>query len=321
MKLNKDYIWPVVGLACVAFSSWLLYHQLRDLSLTDILDSLNAISLHRWLLAIGATLIAYAALAGYDRLALAHLRKKVPWRFITFASFTAYAIGHNIGASVFSGALVRYRAYSSLGLGGKDIGILVAFCSFTFFLGSLLLGGIVLLVEPRLAGRFFDSGSLWIPLTGGMLMLLLVGLYVIGSGLRFKSLKIRNLKLQYPRLPIVLRQLLIGPLELLAAAAIIYFALPDTNNPGYLLVLGIFLASFSAALISHAPGGLGVLELVFLLALPELNQADVIAALLVFRLLYLLVPFAISIVIVLLFERTQWVRRWSAKEDHSNNSR
>src|SRR5690554_3048826 len=160
MKLNKDYLWPVVGLACVAFSSWLLYHQLRDLSLADVLNSLNAISLHRWLLAIGATLVAYAALAGYDSLALAHLRKKVPWRFITFASFTAYAIGHNIGASVFSGALVRYRAYSSLGLGGKDIGILVAFCSFTFFLGSLLLGGIVLLVEPRLAGRFFDSGSL-----------------------------------------------------------------------------------------------------------------------------------------------------------------
>src|SRR5690606_40782307 len=110
--------------------------------------------------------------------------KEVPLRFITVAAFTVYAIGHNIVASVFSGALVRYRAYSSLGLGGKDIGILVAFCSFTFFLGSLLLGGIVLLVEPRLAGRFFDSGSLWMPLTGGMLMSRLVGLSVIGRGLR-----------------------------------------------------------------------------------------------------------------------------------------
>ena len=30
-----------------------------------------------------------------------------------------------------------------------------------------------------------------------------------------------------------------------------------------MIVLGAFLASFSAALLSHAPGGLGVLELIF----------------------------------------------------------
>ena len=90
----------------------------------------------------------------------------------------------------------------------------------------------------------------------------------------------------------------------------IYFAMTSASNPGFLLVLGIFLASFSAALVSHAPGGLGVLEVVFLLALPDVNPADVIAALLVFRLFYLLIPFALSLVIVLLFEHDQWLQRW-----------
>jgi uncharacterized membrane protein YbhN (UPF0104 family) len=80
-------------------------------------------------------------------------------------------------------------------------------------------------------------------------------------------------------------------------------------------VLGIFLVSFSAALISHAPGGLGVLELVFLTGLPDMNQADVLAALIVFRLLYLLIPFAMSLVVVLVFEKSQFLLRWNEKHN------
>lgn len=318
MRVNKDYVWPVVGLVAVVFSAWLLYHQLRDISLDDILDSLNAIPLRNWGLAALATLLAYVTLAGYDHLALLHLRKRIPWIFITAASFTAYAIGHNIGASVFSGGVVRYRAYSAKGLNGAEVGVLVAFCSFTFALASVLLGGLVLLIEPRLANRFFEDLPLWVPIISGIAMLALVALYVVGTKLRFKSIRIRKFKLKYPRLPIVLRQLVIGPLELISAAAIIYFALPEASNPGFLLVLGIFLASFSAALVSHAPGGLGVLEVVFLLALPDVNPADVIAALLVFRLFYLLIPFAISLVVVLFFEHSQWLQRWKSARDPSS---
>ena len=43
MKL-KDYLWPVVGLGAVAFSVWLLYHEVRELSLADIMDSFRLIT-------------------------------------------------------------------------------------------------------------------------------------------------------------------------------------------------------------------------------------------------------------------------------------
>ena len=92
--------------------------------------------------------------------------------------------------------------------------------------------------------------------------------------------------------------MLLAPVEVAAAAAIIYFALPAAGNPGYIAVLGIFLASFVVALASHAPGGIGVLEVVFLTGLTEMNQADVLAALIVFRLFYLLAPLALSLVTV-----------------------
>ncbi len=144
-------------------------------------------------------------------------------------------------------------------------------------------------------------------------MLASVLLYIFGSWLRLRPLKIGSFRLEYPRLSVVAQQLIVAPLELIGAAGIIYFALPEAGNPGFLIILGIFLVSFSAALISHAPGGLGVLELVFLTGLPDMDQADVLAALIVFRLLYLLIPFAMSLVVVLVFEKSQFVLRWNEK--------
>ena len=305
MKGIKKYIWPVVGAAAVIFSIWLLYHELRGLSLDELWDSLMAISGRAWFLAIVATLVAYAALAGYDHLALLHLRKSIGWLYITICSFTTYALAHNIGASVFSGSLVRYRAYTAKGLTGGEVGVLVAFCSFTFALGTIILTGLVLIIEPELSERFVDVLPVEASAATGAVLLGLVALYVLGSALRFKPLKIGSFELHYPRLPIVLRQLLVAPIELLAAAAIIYFVLPEQGNPGYVIVLGIFLISFSAALLSHAPGGIGVLELVFIMGLSEMDPADVLAALLVFRLLYLIIPFIMSLFVILAFERTQ----------------
>lgn len=313
MMKKSDWIWTMIGLVAVVFSCYLLYREIRTISLDELTDSLHAIRAHNWLMAAGATLGAYVALAWYDRIAIAHLGKKISWWFITLCSFTTYALAHNIGASVFSGAVVRYRAYTSKGMGPHDIGVLIVFCSFTFALGTLLSGGVVLVSQPDLIKRVADV-SPWLSVLIGGLMLGFVALYVLGSWRQFKPWKWGKLHVEYPRLGIVAKQLLAGPLELVCAAAIIYFALPTESNPGYLVVLGVFLASFSLALLSHAPGGLGVLEVTFLAAMPELPTADVLAALIVFRGFYLLLPFALSLLVVLGFEWGQWSTRRKQRE-------
>lgn len=302
----KRYFWPAVGLAAVAFSIWLLLDELQGISLDDVWDSLLSIPIHGWILSALCSIVAYAALAGYDHIALLHIGKRVSWLFVTLCSFTTYALSHNIGGSVFSGAVIRYRAYGTKGLTGHEVGILVAVCWFTFVLSSVLVGAIVLILVPGLFDRFSSIGFHSFSGATGLVMLLPVIAYIFGSWLHLRPLKIGSFQVHYPRLPIVARQLIIGPLELLAAAAIIYFALPEAGNPGYLVVLGVFMVSFSAALISHAPGGLGVLEVVFLAGLSEMEPVHVLAALLVFRLFYLVVPLIIGLVVVLLFERSQF---------------
>ena len=278
------------------------------MSLGDVESAFSAISAGRWMLAVASTLVAYLALAWYDRIALLHLGFKLPWSFISAVSFTTYALSHNIGMSMFSGAMVRYRAYSTKGLTITDVGILVAFCSFTFALGTVLLGGFVLLYEPEIIDRLFNVAPILARVVGAA-MLAVVALYVVGAALQLRPLVIGRFKLVYPGLPIVGRQLLAGPLELMGAAGIIWCALPAETNPGFLIILGVFLASFSAALLSHAPGGLGVLELVFVNAMPQVPKADVVAALLVFRLLYLIIPLILGIVAVIVFERSRILHR------------
>ena len=302
----RRFIWPVIGVGAVIFSVWLLYHELREISFSELMSSFAAIPPRNWILAGLSTLVAYAALAGYDRIALMHLnRHDIPWLYIAITSFTTYALSHNIGASMLSGAVIRYRAYAPKGLSAAEVGLLVAFCSFTFVLGVVFLLGVVLVLEPGITARFVGILPVEASSATGYLLLGAVALYVTGSAFHFRPLRIGSFALHYPRLPVVLRQLIIGPIELIGAAGIVYFALPAQGNPGYLVVLGIFLISFSTALISHAPGGLGVLELVFLTALDEMDPAAVLAALVVFRLLYLIVPLVIALFVVLIYEHSR----------------
>jgi len=305
----RRYFWPVVGIAAVVFSLWLLIHELRGISLDDVWAGIVAIPPRGWMLAALSSVVAYASLAGYDHIALLHIGKKVSWLFVTLCSFTTYALSHNIGGSVISGAVIRYRAYGTRGLTGQDVGVLVAICWITFVLSSLLAAGLVLVLEPQIVDRFSGAPHHGLATAAGVAMLTLVGAYVFGSWLHLKPLKIGGFQLHYPALPIVARQLLIGPVELLAAAAIIFFALPATDNPGYFVVLGVFVVSFSVAQLSHAPGGLGVFEVVFLAGMSHMDPVGVLAALLVFRLFYLIIPLLIGLCVVLFFEHSQYSRR------------
>ena len=174
MQKIKEFLWPLIGLAAVVLSVRALYGKLYDeaashpaiaqrLEHADWWPSLKiiasviggklaAIPLHAYMMAVASTLVAYAALAWYDRIALIHLRKEkgISWLFVALCSFTTYALSHNIGASVVSGGAVRYRAYTSKGLTAAEVAVLVALCSFTFAYGTLICTGLVLLGEPEL---------------------------------------------------------------------------------------------------------------------------------------------------------------------------
>ena len=334
MKRYLDYVWPLVGLVAVVMSVKLLYEKLKSEAASDpavralmagadlwtdikiitsvIWQKLAVIPPHAYMLAIASTLVAYVALAWYDRIALIHLGKErgISFGYIATCSFVTYALSHNIGASVFSGGMVRLRAYTAKGLSAAEVAVLVALCSFTFAFGTLILLGLVLIFEPEIIrpltslSRHFAIGEHAARLVGAGL-LAFCALYTFGAWMKLRPLKIGNFRLVYPRMPIVVRQYFAAPIELIGAAGIIYFALPAEGNPGAHVVLGAFLLSFSAGLLSQVPGGVGVMEAVFLAIMPGVPATSVFAALLVWRLLYLIMPLALSIPVIIFFERSQ----------------
>ncbi len=310
IKRNLDYIWPAVGFVAVIVSFFWLYEEFRGQSLgPHLIQAFSAISPGRYFMALVSTVVAYVALAFYDRIALLHLGvKNISWRFVAACSFTTYALSHNIGASVLSGAMVRYRGYSSKGLSAAQIAVLVAVCSLTFALGAMLVGGVVLIVRPQSLAHIADmlphlvTDAVTARIIGAG-CLALVAAYCVGSILRLPSTSFFGVKIEYPHWGIVLRQLIVAPAEIIGAAAIIYYVLPTAGNPGFIVVLAAFIFAFSAALASNAPGGLGVFELVFLKAMPGAPADGVLAALLLFRLLYLVIPLVIAVFVVLAFEK------------------
>ncbi|MFZ9502493.1 MAG: lysylphosphatidylglycerol synthase transmembrane domain-containing protein [Beijerinckiaceae bacterium] len=333
MKRIRDFFWPAIGLVAVVWSVRLLYVKMQAEVSADpavkarldalglwgdvqvissvIAEKLTGIPPTAYLLAFASTLLAYAALAWYDRIALIHLNRQrgISFIYVAVCSFVTYALSHNIGASVFSGGMVRFRAYTAKGLSAAEVAVLVGLCSYTFAFGVIILLGLVLVWEPGILAPLSElSASFGLSEMAargfGVALLAFCALYTIGSWRHFPPLKIGGFELVYPRLPIVARQYIAAPLELIGAAGIIYFALPHENTT-FMLVLGAFLLSFSAGLLSQVPGGVGVMEAVFLAIMPQVPATSVFAALLVWRLFYLILPLVASIPVVLLFERSQ----------------
>ncbi|BCH27967.1 hypothetical protein MesoLjLb_77520 [Mesorhizobium sp. L-8-3] len=85
--------------------------------------------------------------------------------------------------------------------------------------------------------------------------------------------------------------------------------MPEAGNPGFIIVLGVFIVAFSVASATHAPGGIGVFEIVALAGFPDMDTVSVLTALLVFRLFYLIAPLLLALVVVIGFERSQLARR------------
>jgi phosphatidylglycerol lysyltransferase len=282
-------------------AAWLLYDRLKQYSLRQILDALANIS--AWHIAAAAllTLLNYAILVGYDWFAVRWVGEKdLPLRKIAMASFTGYAFSYNFGATLF-GTSIRYRLYSAWGMSlGKILDLLVIL-GLTFWFGVFTLAGIVFMARPfRIPNGLkhelehlkinipFDH-TFWL----GALLLLLAVLYVAFAALRRKPLELFGWRIPLPPLKLTLYQIAIACGDLLVAALVLYTLLPPIAG-GYLRILGVFMLAFVVAVLTHVPGGYGVFDALIIHFLPKDQGASVVAALLVFRVVYYWVPLLIA---------------------------
>jgi uncharacterized membrane protein YbhN (UPF0104 family) len=291
-----------------------LYRILREIDPDELIDAIEATDWRTLLFAGLFVAGGYLTLTFYDLFALRTIgRADVPYRIAALAGFTSYAVGHNVGASVFSGGAVRYRIYSASGLSVIDVTKICFVAGLTFWLGNATVLGLGVLYNP-LAARALDQLPLWSNRLIAIVILGLLAAYVAWVWVKPRIIGREGWQVTLPGGPLTLLQIVIGIVDLACCAAAMYMLVPDEPNLGFVTVAVIFVAATLLGFASHAPGGLGVFDAAMLVALWQFDKEDLLAGLLLFRLLYYIVPFVLSLAVLgsreLLLSRG--VRRLSA---------
>jgi glycosyltransferase 2 family protein len=297
-KVGFSRIGLAFSLIVIAVAAVVLYHILRDIDPEEVIDALEATDW--WTLGFAGLFVAcgYLTLTFYDLFALRTIgRSEVPYRVAALASFTSYAVGHNVGASVFSGGAVRYRIYSSWGLSVVEVTKICFVAGLTFWLGNATVLGLGVLYAPQPAADI-DQLPFWLNRVIALAILAVLGAYLAWVWTKPRVIGRDGWQVALPGGPLTLVQILLGILDLGFCSLAMYWLVPDEPHLGFIPVAVIFVTATLLGFASHAPGGLGVFDATMMVALWQFDKEDLLAGLLLFRLLYYIVPFVLSLSIL-----------------------
>jgi uncharacterized membrane protein YbhN (UPF0104 family) len=294
-KRISQVVSPLLSAVLFGLALWVIYDQLHQYRLADLVQSIRNIPRSKLWIAGGLTLLNYGVMTGYDTLAMRYIRRSLSYPKTAFVAIVSTVICNNVGFPLLVSSAVRYRFYSRWGLTAKDVAGLSAFCHLGCGIGQMAVGGIVFLVEPMRV-----PAGLHLPMTSlqplGTISLALVGVYLLGSSMSRTSIKVWKWRIPHLPLKLSLPQLAIAALDWILAAATIYILIPPLPGLSYPMCLGIYLVAQFAGVTSHVPGGLGVFETVMLLLLKPFGSAgQVLGGLLAFRGIYHLLPLMLSL--------------------------
>jgi uncharacterized membrane protein YbhN (UPF0104 family) len=256
----------VIGIAC-----YVLYHMLRGIDTDEVIEAIRGTEPRQIALAALFVAAGYFTLTFYDLFAVRAIgHSNISYRTNALAAFTSYSIGHNVGASVFTGGAVRYRIYSAHGLNAIDVAKICFLAGLTFWLGNAAVLGLGITFHPEAAASI-DQLPVWLNRIVAIGIILGLVVYVVWVWIRPREVGRGPWTVVLPGGPLTLLQILIGIID-----------------------LGFCALGFA----SHSPGGLGVFDAAMLVGLWQMDREDLLAGMLLFRLLYYVVPFVISVILL-----------------------
>src|SRR3954465_1599194 len=187
-KIGWQRVGIVLSLSIIAVALWVLYHILHGIEVQEVISAIKATPLHNIVLAALFVAAAYFTLTFYDLFALHTIgRYDVPYRAAALASFTSYSIGHNVGASVFTGGAVRYRIYSAWGLDAAEVAKICFVAGLTFWLGNATVLGLGIAYAPDAASAI-NQAPPWVNRGIAVVTLLLLAFYIVWVSRRPRSI-------------------------------------------------------------------------------------------------------------------------------------
>lgn len=296
--------WKRLGVAAslviIAFAITTLVRTLKGVDTGVILTALTDIAPHHIAFAALCVAGAFCTLTFYDLFALRTIGKtQVPYRIAALSSFTSYTIGHNIGATVFTGGAIRFRIYSDYGLSAIDVAKICFISGLTFWLGNTFVLGIGMAWHPWAASAMDQLP----PAINRLIALGIIGaifsyLFWLISGDNRRELGQNGWKVVLPSARLTMLQILIGVVDLAFCAMAMFLLMPAQPGIDFISLAVVFILATLLGFASHAPGSLGVFDAAMLVALPEFGREQLLATLVVYRILYFMIPFGIAISIM-----------------------
>ena len=289
---------------------WFVSKKLKGVTWEDVKRGFESLPMIHVIGALILTAVNYLILTGYDWIAIRFMRKRLSFRKMMAGAVVGYASGNVLGW-LFGGNVARYRMYSKWGFSTLEIIGLVSILSVTFWLGLFLLAGIAFIalpiqLPPRVEEHFKIESKLFgdIQLSHQMFGYIFLGCvlaYLAACLLIREPIRFKGMSISLPPFRLSAMQLIVSALDFLLATTTLYVLLPpDIVGPdkiNFSTVLIAYLTAQIAAVLTHVPGGYGLLEgilLAFLEGSGTDRTASIIAAVIMFRIIYYLIPFCVA---------------------------
>jgi uncharacterized membrane protein YbhN (UPF0104 family) len=294
-RLWRVALW-VFALAVLA----LLARAAQAIEWREVVAAIAAYDIATLVAAVLMTAVSYLVYSGYDLAARRYAHHALSTPRVMLIAAIAYAFALNIGALV-GGTGLRFRMYSHAGLGVAAISRVIVFSTSTNWLGYLVLAGVLFASGSVVPPPRFASGATGLQVAG-FVMVAVALLYLLACHrLHGRLFHVRSHHFRLPSVPLALAQFALGTVNWSLMAGIIFVLLPAPAD--YPTVLGACLFAAVATALAHVPGGLGVLEAVFVAVFAQrIAPTQVLAALLAYRAVYFLVPLLLALVAYLLLE-------------------
>ncbi|CDZ71601.1 Low PH-induced protein A [Neorhizobium galegae bv. orientalis] len=294
-KKILTYVMLVVGFGAAGY---LLYHTFRDFTLSEIVSSFRAIPTVNLLMALLFAFGSYVCLSGFDWAGVRYVKNDLAYPKIGLASFIALSIGQSVGLSGLSSGALRYRYYAHWGMSTEDVAKIVLLSGVTVGIGMAMLSGVVMIINPGDAASVLGLSNVVVVAIGFGCLAATAGYLALAAFVR-TPLKIRSWIFEMPTLKIAIAQVVIGTINFALVSACLREVMAATADVSYLKAATAFVLANLAILITHAPGGLGVLEATVRHVMGD--QAS-IGSLVAFRVIYFFIPFFIGLPLALIVE-------------------
>ncbi len=300
-----------VMIAILIAAVFILRRELASVDVKAVRATMAAVPWPILVSAAAHVAVAYLMLITYDWLSIRLLTKSVPFGKAALTAFVAFAFSNNLGFAVVTGGSLRYRGYRPLGFSAGDVAVVTLYSHVCFFVGS----GVVLAAATLGDGSALSTAlslPLWVVWTIGVGSGAFVVAYLVLAARVGKPVRLWRFDLPIPRLPIAIGQLVASTIDVLAMAGGLYLLLPQPFPLDFLTFAGVTIAAVGAGAASHVPGGLGVIEAVLLVSVPADSKASLLAAILMFRVLYYLAPLGLATLLIVVDMATNG-RHWLSR--------